>query len=71
MQKRDRIDGGMFGEIGWVKFRSGCMLNNTVRRTGFLLVIIITIWRDFNKMCMFPLLLIVGMESNYLLIIPF
>ena len=38
MQKRDRIGGGMFGEIGLVKFRTGCMMKNTVRRTGFLLV---------------------------------
>ena len=39
MQKRDIIGGGMFGQIGRVKFRSECMINNTVRRTGFLLVI--------------------------------
>ena len=38
MQKRDRIGGGMFGKIGPVKFRSGCMVNSTVRRTEFLLV---------------------------------
>ena len=43
MEKRDRIGGGMFGKIGRVKFRSGCMVNNTVRRTGFLLVTIIII----------------------------
>ena len=39
IQKRDRIGGGMFGKIGRVKFRLGCMVDSTVRRTGFLLVI--------------------------------
>ena len=40
MEKSYRICGGIFGRIGRVKFRSRCMVNNTVRRTGFLLVII-------------------------------
>ena len=40
-QKCNRIGGGMFGKIRQVKFRSGCMMNNSVRRTGFLLVFFI------------------------------
>ena len=46
IEKRDRICGGIFGKIGRVKFRSGCMVNNTVRRTGILLVELIV--------CSFP-----------------
>ena len=44
----NRTGGGMFGEIGLVKFRTGCMMKNTVRRTGFLLVSLISQTKNFS-----------------------
>ena len=53
----------MFGKIGRVKFRSGCMRNNSVRRTGFLLVFIIRNPCDKNELRVWNIKLVVVLTA--------